>query len=90
MTDREKVIEHITDCVRIADCHINHNWVFVRTEILKDALALLKEQEPNTRRWVKEHDRTNHWHCSCCGCVQGITARVYRYCPNCGAKNVEE
>ena len=42
MVDREKVIEHITDCVRIADCQINHNWVFVRTEILKDALALLK------------------------------------------------
>lgn len=46
MTDREKVIEHITDCVRIADCQINHNWVFVRTEILKDVLAMLKAQEP--------------------------------------------
>ena len=42
MVDREKIIEHITDCVRIADCQINHNWVFVRTDILKDALVLLK------------------------------------------------
>lgn len=46
MPDREKVIEHITDCVKIADCQINHNWVFVRTDILRDALALLKSQEP--------------------------------------------
>jgi hypothetical protein len=44
--DMEKVIEHITDCVKIADCQINHNWVFVRTDILRDALALLKAQEP--------------------------------------------
>lgn len=44
--DREKVIEHITDCVKIADCQINHNWVFVRTDILRDTLALLKAQEP--------------------------------------------
>lgn len=45
MVDREKVIEHITDCVRIADRQTNHNWVFVRTETLKDAIALLKAQE---------------------------------------------
>lgn len=46
MTDREKVIPHFEDCIKIADCQINHNWVFVRTEILRDAIALLKAQEP--------------------------------------------
>ena len=46
MVDREKVIEHIADCVKIADYQTNHNWVFVRTEILRNALALLKAQVP--------------------------------------------
>ena len=46
MADREKVIEYITDCVNIADRQTNHNWVFVRTEILHDAIALLEAQEP--------------------------------------------
>lgn len=50
MIDREKVIEHITDCVNIADRQTNHNWVFVRTEILHDALALLKAKEPVEER----------------------------------------
>lgn len=46
MCDREKVIGHIADCVHIADRQMNKAWVFVRTDILRDALELLKEQEP--------------------------------------------
>lgn len=46
MTDRDKVIEHIADCVHIADCQVNHDWVFTRADILRDVLALLKAQEP--------------------------------------------
>lgn len=46
MEKLERAVEHIADCVNIADCQVNHNWVFVRTDILRDALALLKAQEP--------------------------------------------
>lgn len=51
MTDREKVIQHFEDCIKIADCQINHHWVFVRTEMMRDALALLKAQEPRVMTW---------------------------------------
>lgn len=36
-------------------------------------------------RWVKEKDRRNHWHCSECGFVEGITCKVDKFCPKCGA-----
>lgn len=35
-------------------------------------------------RWVREEDRVNHWHCSNCGEVWGITAAYMSHCPNCG------
>lgn len=41
---------------------------------------------PRTGRWIKETDRTNHWHCSECGFVEGVHVLMNRYCPNCGAK----
>ena len=37
-------------------------------------------------RWVEETDRVNHWHCSNCIVVWGVTHRAFKYCPNCGAK----
>ena len=76
----EKVIHDLEQCLDDSVVAV------VPADTVREAIALLKAQEPNTCRWVKERDRTNHWHCSGCGCVQGITARVYLYCPNCGAK----
>lgn len=43
MTDREKVIGHLYDC--LAASRPENMWVFVRKDIVGDALALLKEQE---------------------------------------------
>lgn len=65
MTDREKAIQHFEDCIKIADCQINHNWVFVRTEILRDALILLKAQEPRVTCSVCKHSRclSEEWFC---------------------------
>lgn len=37
-------------------------------------------------RWIKEEDRTNHWHCSECGLVEGMVHYTMNYCPKCGAK----
>ena len=36
--------------------------------------------------WVKETDRTNHWHCSRCNSVWGQSHAFFNYCPHCGAK----
>ena len=41
-------------------------------------------------KWVKEHDRDNHWHCSACGSVWGTSHKVMQFCPNCGAEMIEE
>lgn len=43
MPDREKVVGHLYDC--LAESGPGDLWVLVRTDIVEDALALLKEQE---------------------------------------------
>lgn len=40
--------------------------------------------------WVKEENRTNHWHCKNCGLVEGMAHYMMHYCPNCGAKMDKE
>lgn len=37
-------------------------------------------------KWVEEKDRLNHWHCSECGRVRGVSIIFMNYCPHCGAK----
>jgi len=49
MPDREKVVGHLYDC--LAESEPDNLWVFVRTDIVEDALALLKEQEPRILDW---------------------------------------
>ena len=44
MTDREKVISHFRDAIEASGC--DNKWRFVRVDILEEAVALLKEQEP--------------------------------------------
>ena len=44
MADREKVIGHLNDCMEAS--RRDNTWVFVRKDIVADALTLLKEQEP--------------------------------------------
>lgn len=46
MTEREKVVEHIMDYINAVDGLTNVQWVLAELDILKDALALLKAQEP--------------------------------------------
>lgn len=42
MADKEKVIGHLNDCVEAS--RRENTWVFVRKDIVEDALSLLKEQ----------------------------------------------
>jgi len=51
-----------------------------------DAAVDIPEQELNDTQWVYEPDRTNHWHCSGCGYVTGVSGLMGNYCPHCGAK----
>lgn len=36
--------------------------------------------------WVKETDRTNHWHCPKCGYVVGLADMWDNFCPKCGIR----
>jgi len=56
MTDREKVVEHLYDCV--ATSKPENMWVFVRKDIVEDALDLLKEQEKKRITLHKKHGIT--------------------------------
>ena len=43
MPDREKVIGHLNDCMEAS--RRDNTWVFVRKDIVADAIDLLKKQE---------------------------------------------
>ncbi len=44
MLDREKVISDFQDAIKTTSWDLSH-WTFVRTDIVKDAIALLQEQD---------------------------------------------
>lgn len=46
MPDTEKVIKHIVGYINAVDGLANVQWVLAELDVLKDALALLKAQEP--------------------------------------------
>ena len=48
MPDREKVMGHLNDCMEAS--RRDNTWVFVRKDIVEDALALLKEQADEIRQ----------------------------------------
>ena len=43
MGDIEKVVSHLYDC--LMSTRTENTWVFVRKDIIGDAIAILKEQE---------------------------------------------
>lgn len=78
MIDREKVIKGLEICTsmqyRCADCPYYANCCLDGQEVMENALALLKEQEPvepkeiiNDFYPVGDYRRTLGWHCGKCG-----------------------
>lgn len=99
MINREKVIRHIIAEISIAKT-CKKDFASVDIDMLSDALALLKEQEPKTGYWVSindgdivtiDNDGFPERACFCSECKKYLIASdeygVYgRYCPFCGAK----
>lgn len=90
MTDREKVIQHFSDCCDIAAANGN-SWVFVRTDVLYEAIELLKAQEPvepkivdtdNSKRY--HNDIFKNYYCGNCGEFLHIMSRNDLFCSQCG------
>ena len=89
MPDREKVIKGLECHIHPFQCNDCPYWDKSQPlrdcdveQMAKDALALLTD----TTSWIKEPNRRNHWNCEKCGCVVGLAAWMYTYCPVCGRK----
>ena len=99
MPDREKVIKGLQierecvsrDCDRdCGKCDLvqDMDWLL---SVYDDALALLKEQEPKTGKWILDDEDANSWECSECGGLLIINDGTphendWHFCPYCGAK----
>ena len=98
MADREKVINALGRCESYGYCKDKDCPYYENTNCLemlrKDALELLKEQEP-----IKPTISVDTWICSKCGHTlesqeliddkenpQVLIHEQYEYCPNCGRK----
>ena len=92
MIDREKVVNTLERCVNDCDSECPYEYggavtlEYCRDDLMRDALELLKEQEPV--KWSYEY---NCFICSNCGL--GIEDEVYylmnkplNFCPTCGRK----
>lgn len=77
MSDRDKVISHFQDA--IAASRAENRWRFVRVDMIEDAIALLREQEP-VEPWSAA------WSYLCGECKKPLRERAFAYCPRCGRK----
>lgn len=84
MADVAKVIGHFQDAIEASGN--NNKWRFVRTDIIQEAVELLKEQEPVEPKVINLYPH-NVWACGNCGHVAvGSLAYKAKYCPECGRK----
>lgn len=103
MDDREKVIKGLECAIGIRgikncdDCPYDNDFNCIGCDIvMRDAIALLKEQEAEAK-WIYGEDETgvDGWHCSECGFFEPWFyeftddidfIRFYGFCPSCGKK----
>ena len=81
-------IEQIKNC---NDCLFKKEWEKIG-KLLSVVLEKQTEQEPKTGHWI-EHEHNGILHIECSECLSWfLRAHLPRnsYCPNCGAKMVEE
>jgi hypothetical protein len=59
MADREKVVSHLNDCMEAS--RRDNTWVFVRKDIVEDAIVLLKEQDAKPPVHIHEEYPEHDW-----------------------------
>lgn len=93
MTDRAYIVSRtLENKIAIAENN-NQNTLFVTLDVLKEILALLKEQEAKTGKWIEQTDYMGdtYYDCSVCNeswmTIEGTPwVNGMNYCPHCGAK----
>jgi len=84
--DRESVIGHLNDCMEAS--RRDNTWVFVRKNIVEDAIAMLEEKEP-VEPTIKEDGEA---YCICgenVGIIpnsKNLPSIRLNYCPKCGRR----
>ena len=91
MIDRERVIQALERCIDGCsnECPYEYGGAvtleYCRADLMRDALELLKEQEPvKPKKWVPKGQvfaRVMGWYCP--KCDAGLS-RGDKYCHNCG------
>ena len=83
MPDREKVIGHLNDCMEAS--RRDNTWVFVRKDIVEDAIALLTEQEEVKPILIRE-GRNKHYNDYVCPRCDNEVVYEQNYCSECGVR----
>jgi rubredoxin len=99
MIDRDKVFDAFRNCItepKCRDCpweqceQFNQKKVEIPVTLALDVIELLKEQEPKQGHWLDYYGDDK---CSVCGATYSDLFPDYQnthYCPNCGAKMIEQ
>ena len=89
--DREKVIKELEERIKVAE-ECMGNPMFT-PDALRTIIALLKEQEVKTGKWIEQTDYMGdtYYDCSVCNeswiTIEGTPwVNGMNYCPHCGAK----
>lgn len=81
MADREKVIDHLNNCVKAS--RRDSKWLLVSKDIIDDAISLLKEQETMLVEIDGQFGGIKYGRCPRCG--KGLNEEVYpHWCGFCG------
>lgn len=91
----------VTATIEIYDDEASEETVrYIIEQVLEDDgfdvdVALLKDQEPKTGKWILDDDDANCWKCSECGGLQQIIDGTpyengWYFCPHCGTKLEEQ
>ena len=87
--DREKIIKGLEDIQK----HLETGYSFAiswKSELIREAIALLKEQKDKVGKWIPVTNGRDGMECSICHdyapSYQDGIEYLSTYCPNCGAK----
>ena len=92
MVDRENVIEALERCINgnHDGCQYKYGgaatFEHCRSDLMRDALALLKEQEAVEPKWFRDmHNPAGAFRCGACEEII-VEKNIDFYCPKCGRK----
>ena len=86
LISRAAAIARIDKCVALSGIGLEPVMAVLDVKALISVLPAVNAAPVVHGEWVEEPDRVNHYHCSNCGVVWGITAKAMKYCPNCATK----